>query len=161
MIKKLIFSLILTTFLSLALFFGTAEAQNTQPPVESFPEYIVKPSEDLNPYGLSSLDNTTGNDYREGQGSLGTKTSVRPSNVEVNKKMDAKNEEKAKENDKKSEQAEIKDIAPQQNTQPAKSISSSGKGAGKMIKWVDSQGVVHITNNIGSVPAEYRNSIKY
>ncbi|MGH7885630.1 MAG: hypothetical protein ACRENO_08050, partial [Thermodesulfobacteriota bacterium] len=40
----------------------------TVPSPAAFPSYTVKPSEDLNPYGLSTLGNSTEDNYTEAPG---------------------------------------------------------------------------------------------
>ncbi len=131
-------------------------------PAPEFPDYIVRPSEDLNPYGLSSLGTTTEEGaIDDAAGSLGNKTSNRPSNLDVNKSIQEK---------KLKEQEEAKAQEPS-NNQPVETIeeeaieynsvsNSRPKSSSGMIKWVDDNGVQHITNNVGSVPPQYRDQIK-
>ena len=100
--KKLLFALVI-----LPLSFTLSNAQDSpSQPAPEFPDYIVKPSEDLNPYGMSSLGTTTEEGaIKDAAGSLGSKTSNRPSNQEVNKsiqdeKLKEQEQAKALENDK-------------------------------------------------------------
>ena len=153
--KKLIFALLI-----LPLGFTVSYAQDA--PAPEFPDYIVRPSEDLNPYGLSSLGTSTEEGaINDAAGSLGSSTGNRPSNLDVNKSIQ---EKKLKEQ----EEAKAQETA---NKQPVETIeeeaieygsvpNSRPKSGSGMIKWVDENGVQHITNNIGSVPPQYRDQIK-
>ena len=151
---------LLLALLILPLGFAVSYAQDA--PAPDFPDYIVRPSEDLNPYGLSSLGTTTEEGaIDDAAGSLGSSTGSRPSNLDVNKSIQEKKQ-------KEQEQAEARQSAqhqPQTIEEEAieyKELSSSPRPKSKsgMIKWVDENGVQHITNNIGSVPPQYRDQIK-
>lgn len=151
--KKLLLALLL-----IPLSFTISFAQDA--PAPEFPDYIVRPSEDLNPYGLSSLGTTTEEGaIDDAAGSLGSTTGSRPSNLDVNKSIQ---EKKLKEQ----EQAEAQQIANEQSEIVEEKIEyddvsiSRPKSKSGMIKWVDDKGVQHITNNIGSVPPQYRDQIK-
>ncbi len=153
--KKLILALLI-----MPLSFTVAFAQDAPEP--EFPDYIVRPSEDLNPYGLSSLGTTTEEGaINDAAGSLGSSTGSRPSNVEINKSI----------NEKKAQEAEEAKAQEASNNQPVQTIeeeaieynsvsNSRPKSSSGMIKWVDDNGVQHITNNVGSVPPQYRDQIK-
>ena len=66
--KKLIFALLI-----LPLGFTVSYAQDA--PAPEFPDYIVRPSEDLNPYGLSSLGTSTEEGaINDAAGSLGSRS---------------------------------------------------------------------------------------
>ncbi|MCI0480192.1 MAG: hypothetical protein L0213_01230, partial [Candidatus Dadabacteria bacterium] len=58
-----------------------------------FPSYIVVPSEDLNPYDLSTMQKSTETNYRDGTGTLGTSVQ-RQSNIEVNEALQKKKQER-------------------------------------------------------------------
>lgn len=155
--KKLLLALLI---LPLSFTVSYAQSSPAQPPPE-FPDYIVRPSEDLNPYGLSSLGTTTEEGaINDAAGSLGSRTSNRPSNLEVNKsiqdkKLKEQQEAKAQEVD----QKQLKTI--QEEAIEYNDVSSSKpKNRSGMIKWVDENGVQHISNNVGSVPSQYRDQIK-
>jgi len=123
-----------------------------------FPNYMVYPSEDLNPFGLSSIDKSTEMDYRDDSSTLGV-SSKRPSNLEVNaprEKLPLKEgEEPAEEGVTDVSEEEIEDIG-----LSSESVSSltSGK-SGKVYTWRDDQGVLHVSNNLGSVPIKYQQQI--
>jgi hypothetical protein len=72
---------------------STAPAAPPAPP--DFPSYIVKPSEDLNPYELSTVLKSTGIEYGQGEGTLGT-SEQRSSNIEVNAALQKKREDRLK-----------------------------------------------------------------
>ncbi|MEQ9618535.1 MAG: hypothetical protein RIG61_05125 [Deltaproteobacteria bacterium] len=137
---------------------------NTPP---DFPEYIVTPREDLNPYNLSTMDKTTGTDYREGAGTLGT-TRERSSNIEINESLKREKEEREKakqESEKEPEKGQngsttdgadsaqaARVTAP---AAPKRDISSPGVRGG-LFTWTDEDGVLHATNDLGQVPIEYQ-----
>lgn len=155
--KKLVIALLI---LPLSYTVSIAQDAPSQPAPE-FPDYIVRPSEDLNPYGLSSLGTTTEEGaIDDAAGSLGSKTSNRPSNLDVNKSIqDKKNQEleEAKAQEVQNQQVETIEEEAIQYDDVSSSRSKSKSG---MIKWVDDNGVQHITNNVGSVPPQYRDQIK-
>ena len=155
--KKLLITLVI-----LPLSFTLSFAQNSpSQPAPEFPDYIVRPSEDLNPYGMSSLGTTTEEGaIKDAAGSLGSKTSNRPSNIDVNKPKedeDLKQQEQAKAQEVDQKQPEtIEEEAIEYN----EASRSKPKNKSGMIKWVDENGVQHISNNIGSVPPQYHDQIK-
>lgn len=115
-----------------------------------FPNYMVYPSEDLNPFGLSTIDKSAEMDYRDDSSTLGV-SSKRPSNLEVNaprEKLPLKEGEEAGEE-------EIEDIG-----LSSESVSSVSSGkSGKVYTWKDDKGVLHVSNNLGSVPIEYQQQV--
>lgn len=134
---------------------------NTPP---DFPEYIVTPREDLNPYDLSTMDKSTETDYRDGVGTLGT-TEERSSNIEINESLKRKKEEREKakqESEKKPEEGQNGsttggiDSAPAPRVDaPKRDISSPGVRGG-LFTWTDEDGVLHATNDLGQVPIKYQ-----
>ncbi|MGI9535301.1 MAG: hypothetical protein ACR2NW_10165 [Thermodesulfobacteriota bacterium] len=157
--KKIIYILAVLPLMYLTSYAQDTPTTPTQPAPDAFPDYIVRPSEDLNPYGMSSLGTSTEDGYREGSGTLGTKTTGRPSNRDVNKKYEEKRaKNKANENKQQTQSIEEIEI---EDTSAVENFSSTPKsGNSNMIRWVDEDGVTHITNNVGSVPAKYRDSIQ-
>jgi len=156
--KKLLLSILI-----LPLYYGVALGQDTPTqPAPEFPDYIVRPSEDLNPYGLSSLGTTTEEGaINDAAGSLGSKTSNRPSNRDVNKLIKDKKQQKAEqENAKKVKQQSSTTVVEEEVIEYKDVSTSRPKNIKGMIKWVDNEGIVHITNNIGSVPPQYIDQIK-
>ncbi len=127
------------------------------PSPAAFPEYTVRPTEDLNSFGLSTLGDSTEDNYREAPGTLGT-SKKRLSNAEANKARIEK---------KKAEQEEATEAESQENTRetineasrPNKSATKYKKS--KLITWTDEDGKVHITNDIGNVPQRYIESVQY
>lgn len=76
----------------------------------------------------------------------------RKSNLEVNKKK---------------EQGESSNYVPNlpdslgvDLTEPPVNVGSRPPSSSKIIKWVDDNGVVHVTNNPNSIPAKYKDQIK-
>jgi hypothetical protein len=135
-----------------------------------FPSYIVTPSEDLNPYDLSTMQKSTETNYREGAGTLGTSVE-RQSNIEVNEALEKKKQERLKaEADAKAKEAqaasesEAGEAMPQEGTSVAeppqlgeseKDLETPGVRSG-LFTWTDEQGVLHATNDIGQVPIKYQ-----
>jgi uncharacterized protein DUF4124 len=117
---------------------------------------IVRPTANLdrgnlNPSGLSTLNNRGTNSVKRG-------------NLEVNKPGETK--EAPQEGGKPGEESTAKAAGggetPQVTSEePAKVLSSSSlnKSSG-LYRWKDKNGVVHATNNLGSVPPEYQNQVK-
>lgn len=163
---QLILSFLLLTG-SQALAQSTAPAPDTAETPPDFPEYIVTPREDLNPYDLSTMEKSEDMDYREGAGTLGT-TDKRSSNVEINEALKQRKKEREKAKQKEEEQKQKKG-GPEANVgQPddgggvevsgpsaAGDLSSPGVRAG-LFTWTDENGVLHVTNDLGQVPMEYQ-----
>jgi hypothetical protein len=149
---------------------STAPAAPAAPAPADFPSYIVTPSEDLNPYDLSTMQKSTGIDYRKGAGTLGT-TTERGSNIEINAALQKKREERlkaAQDAKTKSDAKEAAEEGGQQNSpqeitpsegpqlgDSAKELETPGVRGG-LFTWTDDQGVLHATNDIGQVPIKYQ-----
>ena len=135
-----------------------------------FPSYIVTPSEDLNPYDLSTMQKSTQTGYRDGTGTLGTSVE-RQSNIEVNEALQKKKQERVKAE----QEANAKNLQAPENEQgegapSAEEIAPAGPpqlGAaagdletpgvrGGLFTWTDDQGVLHATNDIGQVLIKYQ-----
>jgi hypothetical protein len=116
------------------------------------PWYYYWPDENLNPFGMSTL----GND--EGGSTLG-KSTKRPSNLQVNPPMQ---EEMPDENNI-DDVTNTKNISDEDTLSPQESISvgspSTPAKKGPMYKWVDDNGVIQVTNDLGSVPTKYLDKI--
>jgi len=171
--------IILTLCLTVSVIFmsvGSAFSQSAAPPAPApapvpadFPSYIVTPSEDLNPYDLSTMQKSTGIDYRQGAGTLGTSVD-RQSNIEVNAALEKKKQErlKAAEDAKAKEaaaavepeaaEAQPQEISPADAPQlgeSAKDLETPGVRSG-LFTWTDDKGVLHATNDIGQIPIKYQ-----
>lgn len=135
-----------------------------------FPSYIVTPSEDLNPFDLSTMQKSTDTNYRDGTGTLGTSVQ-RQSNIEVNEALQKQRQERMKA----AEEARAKNLTAPENTEgegapSAEEVTSAeppqlGDSAGDLdtpgvrgglFTWTDEQGVFHATNDIGQVPIKYQ-----
>jgi hypothetical protein len=135
-----------------------------------FPSYIVTPSEDLNPFDLSTMQKSTETNFRDGTGTLGTSLQ-RSSNIEVNEALQKQRQERMKA----AEEAKAKNLAAPEDTEgegapSAKEITSAGPPQlgdsasdldtpgvrGGLFTWTDEQGVFHATNDIGQVPIKYQ-----
>ncbi|HML94071.1 MAG TPA: hypothetical protein PKC29_01435 [Thermodesulfobacteriota bacterium] len=138
------------------------------PTPPDFPQYIVTPRDDLNPYDLSTMQKTTGIDYRKGEGTLGTTTQP-SSNIEVNEALRKSREEREKAARKKAEEeaaaekesgaeegAEAGPSAPSEMAGPEGDDLSVPGVRGGLFTWTDENGVLHATNDLGQVPIEYQ-----
>lgn len=125
----------------------------------AFPSYTVTPTEDLNPYGLSSLDSSTEKSYRSGPGTFGTNTK-RATNAEVNKdRIEKKKAELEQAQDQVNNDQQITSSGIERENRP-RNVSSDYKKT-KLISWTDEKGNVHVTNDIGNVPQRYMDSVEY
>jgi hypothetical protein len=115
-----------------------------------FPDYIVAPRDNLNPFGLSTMSGSKDVDYRDSAGTLGT-TTKRPSNIEVNSPKEQIPEEGADESNQGSEDSFIEaDIVNQPPSTSRKLKQES------IYRWTDEEGILHITNDLGTVPPKYQ-----
>lgn len=116
------------------------------------PGYDVYPGVDLNPFGLSTMSGSKDVDYREGAGSLGA-TTKRPSNIEVNSppKKEIPEEGADGSNQASEDSFTQADIV----NQPPTSASRRHKQE-SIYRWTDEEGVLHVTNDLGTVPPEYQ-----
>lgn len=137
-----------------------SQSQTEQP--SDYPEYIVRPKEDLNPFGKSSIgESTTGSEYREGAGTLGT-TQQRPSNLDINKQLKEKGKKKAGESVESAEPSETEVEIDYDTAYPTGRTTDVKKQPSKtgIYRWTDDEGVIHVTNDLGSIPPKYMNQIK-
>jgi len=118
-----------------------------------FPPYIITPSEDLDQFENSRLRRTkTHNRY--GQSTLTPKI-TRTSNAEVNAEIEKRRAERL-------EALEKENAEDEQNTNPRDSASSADNtnfnapGTSTLFKWTDKDGILHVTDDLYSVPPEYR-----
>lgn len=133
------------------------------PTPPDFPQYIVTPRDDLNPYDLSTMQKSTESGYREGTGTLGT-TPERSSNIEINEALSKSRQERLKASQKQAaeEEAEqeagleVAPSAPDQAAGPQSDDLSTPGVRGSLFTWTDENGVLHATNDLGQVPIEYQ-----
>ncbi|HEX3036653.1 MAG TPA: DUF4124 domain-containing protein [Thermodesulfobacteriota bacterium] len=133
---------------------NTPQSQPDAPIIDN--SGIVYPRENLDPFGMSTLGSPTDSGFRKDTSTLGTGTR-RKSNLEINKPR----ERKAIEEEIQEEEAIQEETTFETDTEEsAESISSFSPGrVGEIYKWVDKNGVLHVTNDLGSVPAEYRQQV--
>ena len=114
------------------------------------PWYYYWPDENLNPYGMSTLGNEQG-------GSTFGKTTDKPSNLQVNPPMQERMQNQENGDDV-TNNVPLEDTL---NTEEPTSIGSPSAPAkkGPMYKWVDDNGVIQVTNDLGSVPTKYLDRI--
>lgn len=134
------------------------------PTPPDFPQYIVTPRDDLNPYDLSTMQKSTETGYREGTGTLGT-TPERSSNIEINEALSKSRQERLKASQKEAAEEEAAEqaagleaapSAPDQATGPQSDDLSTPGVRGSLFTWTDENGVLHATNDLGQVPIEYQ-----
>ena len=121
--------------------FSQVATQPAQPPW-----YFYWPTEDPDNFQYSGL----------GSSSLsGTNNFQRRSNVEINKRA----EEEA------GNSTESAAIDPSTSIDvdteiTGNNIDSRPASSSNIFKWVDDEGVVHVTNNLGSIPEKYRDQVE-
>jgi len=162
------------------------DPQAPQSPAD-FPSYIVRPQESINPFGKSTIggggfEKKFG---REEESTLGVQNKRR-SNVELNQPPpkaeqapagedeETEGEEAAGETEEtvsvgeeteggEAEAAgETSGAAPTGEGKAEESISESPTSTskiGSVYRWTDENGVMHFTNNVGSVPEQYMDQI--
>jgi hypothetical protein len=114
------------------------------------PWYYYWPDENLNPFGMSTLGT-------EGGGSTFGKSTERPSNLQVNPAMqDLQNQENF---DNVTNKVPLEDTLSPQESISISAPSSTGAKKGPIYKWVDENGVIQVTNDLGSVPTKYLDRI--
>ena len=115
------------------------------------PWYYYWPDENLNPYGMSTLGN-------EGGGSTFGKTTDKPSNLQVNPPMQERMQNQENVDD-------VTNNIPLEDTPITEEPTSVGSSPsapakkGPMYMWVDDNGVIQVTNDLGSVPTKYLDRI--
>jgi hypothetical protein len=128
---------------------GESQSPDVVQSQPDFPDYDVYPGVDLNPFGLSTMGGSSDVKARDSVGSLGTSVK-RPSNLEVNKPRKQIPEKEAEKSNQGSQdsfsQADI-------INQPPPSTSHRHEN---IYRWTDEEGVLHVTNDLGSVPPKYQ-----
>ncbi len=158
---------IVISFSSLRSAFGqtTGETEPSQGTeiTQSAPNYpiidnagIVYPREDLDPFGYSTLGGTSGLGNREDTSTLGTDTR-RKSNIEVNKPRERKSLEEETGATEEQTETGFTESEPASELQSIGYTSPARKGG--LYTWKDENGVVHVTNDLGSVPLEYQDQV--
>lgn len=116
-------------------------------------EYFYWPNEDLNNFGLSTM----------GSGKSGTTLgtgSERTSNLEINPPRKLHQGDKGTESDDTGGDGPIPSGEGYSDMPGAMIETPSNPASGKPIyKWVDDEGNLHITNNLGDVPMEYQEEL--
>lgn len=133
------------------------------PTPPDFPQYIVTPRDDLNPYDLSTMQKSTETGYRQGTGTLGT-TPERSSNIEINEALSKSRQERLKASQKQAAEEEAEEAAgleaapsaPDQAAGPTRDDLATPGVRGSLFTWTDENGVLHATNDLGQVPIEYQ-----
>lgn len=124
------------------------------------PWYYYWPQENLNPFGMSSLGENSGGMGSEAGSTLGTR-SRRPSNLEVNPPR-----RNRQTNDVIPSDEELL-VAPPVNATHDETIGnqftgeidsnlSPSEGSGEIYQWFDENGILHVTNELTSVPPQFR-----
>ena len=126
--------LILTIFI-ISLTFSAYAQVSTQPVQPRW--YYYWPSEDPNNFQYSELGSSS---LSSGQGLQ------RRSNIDVNKQE--------------TEEESLNNPSDTIEAEPSVNVNSRPTSSSKLIKWVDDNGVVHVTNNPNSIPDKYKDQIK-
>lgn len=127
----------------------------TAPSPGDFPPTIIYPGDDLNQFENTRLKETK-TVFRQGQSTLTPKI-TRKSNAEVNAEIEKRRAERLEALEK--ENAEAED---EQNTNTQDSAGSADNtnfdtpGTSALFTWKDKDGILHVTDDLYSVPPEYR-----
>ena len=166
MIHKILLPVLIVLFISGQFVYSQAPAGGAAgtagpagggipPPIRR--DGIVIPREDLNQFENSTLRERSTN-FRQGQSTLNPST-TRKSNAEVNADIEKSREERnnALEEEKTTVQTttEEKPTA-QDDKNSVKGTSDFSSGSSTLFRWTDKDGNLHVTDNLGSVPPEYR-----
>ncbi len=122
------------------------------------PPPIIIPKEDLNQFENTTLRERSTN-FRQGQSTL-TPTTTRKSNAEVNAEIEKSRDERnnALEEEKTAVQTatEEKPTAQDDKNSVKGTSDFSSAGSSTLFRWTDKDGNLHVTDNLDSVPPEYR-----
>lgn len=127
----------------------------TAPSPGDFPPTIIYPENNLNQFENTRLKETK-TEFRHGQSTLTPKI-TRRSNAEVNAEIEKRRAERLEALEK--ENAEAED---EQNTDTQDSAGSADNtnydtpGTSALFSWKDKDGILHVTDDLYSVPPEYR-----
>ncbi|MGE5446173.1 MAG: DUF4124 domain-containing protein [Ignavibacteriales bacterium] len=124
-----------------------------------YPPYF--PPQNLDNFGLSTIGNK-GIGENKGGSTLGVGTKQK-TNAEVNKPKEKKETEGTAAQggtesgtETNTTAAGMEETTQINSNQPTESLSTSLNKSSGLYTWKDKNGVVHVTNNIGSIPAEYQ-----
>ena len=132
---------------------NTPQSQPDYPIIDN--KGIVYPRENLDPFGMSTLGSSTDSGLRN-DGSTLSSGMKRRSNLDINKPREKKVIEEETVQQETTFDAGIEGSV-EEPVEPAPSLSSGGSG--NLYKWVDKNGVLHVTNDLGSIPSEYRHQV--
>ena len=127
----------------------------TAPSPGDFPPTIIYPENNLNQFENTRLKETK-TEFRHGQSTLNPKI-TRRSNAEVNAEIEKRRAERLEALEK--ENAEAED---EQNTDTQDSAGSADNtnydtpGTSALFSWKDKDGILHVTDDLYSVPPEHR-----
>ena len=115
-----------------------------------FPQYTITPSEDLDQFENSRLRRTkTHNRY--GQSTLNPKITQK-SNAEVNAEIEKRRAERLEDN----QTADGQKPDTQDSAGSADNTNFNAPGTSALFSWTDKDGILHVTDDLYSVPPEYR-----
>ena len=116
-------------------------------PPPDFPSYSVTPREDLDNYNLSTKQKST----------FFGESPVQKNNLEVNAEIQKLEEQRNIRGDAQPDQTGDTADFDEQNIGASDEDSYvQPRGANSLFRWVDKEGVIHVTDDISSIPAEYR-----
>ena len=158
---KILLPVLIAFFISVQFVYSQAPAGGAAgtagPAGGGIPPPIIIPKEDLNQFENTTLRERSTN-FRQGQNTL-TPTINRNSNLEVNAEIEKSRDERnnALEEEKTAVQTatEEKPTA-QDDKNSVNGTSDSSSGSVTLFRWTDKDGNLHVTDNLGSVPPEYR-----
>ncbi len=130
----------------------------TAPSPGDFPPTIIYPEHDLNQFENSSL-NETKTEFRHGQSTLNPviiQNSNAKVNAEIEKRRAARLEALEKENAEDDQTVDGQKPDTQDSAGSADNTNFKAPGTSALFRWTDKDGILHVTDDIGSVPPEYR-----
>lgn len=140
------------------------ESSTTQEEMIEPPWFYFWPYENLNPYEYSTLGRSK-ETPEEQVGSTFGRSIEKPSNIEINK---SSSESLKARREQIGEEEEVEKTL-EETTEAGIETGEFGKKEesprphtreSKIYRWTDENGVLHLTNDIGSVPQKYRQQVK-
>ena len=130
----------------------------TAPSPGDFPPTIIYPGDDLNQFENTRLKETK-TKFRQGQSTLTPKI-TRKSNAEVNAEIEKRRAERLealeKENAEDDQTTDGQKPDTQDSAGSADNTNFDNPGTSALFSWKDKDGILHVTDDLYSVPPEYR-----
>lgn len=137
---------------------GGAAGQAPSP--ADFPQYIVTPRDDLDNYDYSNMNKSNFNGNRKDLSNF-DKTNVKQNNVDVNAELQKMEEERKKASMPKEGDEAANTTEPDMNVDQSDTASQGSEYVQpnkkiSLYKWYDDDGILHVTDDFGSIPPEYQ-----